>query len=114
MLPLILLKTTKVPKFDLVLYDFILTFKDIAHLRVVKGISAGFSSVSKKSPVIALHLPLLLVLALLINSHGGCNIVSHLYSTRFFTFLPFFSLSLSMNTFLIRRQVKNECLDPQK
>lgn len=40
--------------------------------------------------MIALHLSLLLVLALLINSHGGYNIVSHLYGTRFFTFLPFF------------------------
>lgn len=39
MLPLILLKTIKVPKFE---YDFILTFKGISHLRVVKGISAGF------------------------------------------------------------------------
>lgn len=39
MLPIVLLKTIKVAKFE---YDFIHTFKGVAHLRVSKGNSAGF------------------------------------------------------------------------
>lgn len=39
MLPIVLLKTIKVAKFE---YDFIHTFKGVAHLKVSKGISAGF------------------------------------------------------------------------
>lgn len=37
--PIVLLKTIKVAKFE---YGFIHTFKGVAHLRVSKGISAGF------------------------------------------------------------------------